>query len=58
MAFGKDLQTMPFNTEKESSPEPEPEPDRFSNFMQLNFYVIHYLLSVIFIKITINHEIK
>lgn len=29
MAFGKDLQTMPFNTEKESSPEPEPEPDRF-----------------------------
>lgn len=30
MAFGKDLEQMPFNTKQESSsPEPEPEIDRF-----------------------------
>jgi hypothetical protein len=36
MAFGKDLATMPFNTEPEdSSPEPEPELDRFEECMIL-----------------------
>ena len=36
MAFGKDLNTMPFKTEKEeSSPEPEPELDRFEECMIL-----------------------
>ena len=36
MSFGKDLNTMPFKTEKEeSSPEPEPELDRFEECMIL-----------------------
>ena len=36
MAFGQDLETLPFKNEKEeSSPEPEPEMDRFDECKSL-----------------------